>query len=60
MAKPLPVTVYGAVTPISPNVRVTALLSGAEVTIVDNVTPIGHADKSQFRELQNCPPFFQA
>jgi len=42
MAKPMPLTVYGPVTPLSPNVRVTGVLHGAEATILDNGNSIGH------------------
>src|SRR6185369_7332027 len=41
MAVPLPVTVWGPVTPLSPSVRVTGVLPKADVTILDNGTPIG-------------------
>ena len=51
MAKPLPLTAYGPVTPISPAVRVTGVLPGAEVTILDNGNPIGHQTAANPGEL---------
>jgi hypothetical protein len=51
MAKPMPLTVYGPVTPLSPNVRVTGVLPGAEATILDNGNPIGHATAANPGEL---------
>jgi len=51
MAKPMPLTVYGPVTPLSPNVRVAGVLPGAAATILDNGNPIGHATASEPGEL---------
>jgi hypothetical protein len=51
MAKPMPLTVYGPVTPISPFVRVTGVLPTAEVGILDNGQPIGHAIATNPGEL---------
>jgi hypothetical protein len=43
MAKPLPLTVYGPITPISPAVRVTGVLPSADVTVLANGAPVGDA-----------------
>jgi len=51
MAKPLPLAVYGPVTPISPAVRVTGVLSGADVTVLANDGPVGHATAGSAGEL---------
>jgi len=51
MAKPMPLTVHGPVTPLSPNVRVTGVLAGAEAAILDNGNPIGHANAANPGEL---------
>ncbi len=51
MSKPMPLTVYGPVTPISPFVRVTGVLPSAEVNILDNGQPIGHAVAANPGEL---------
>lgn len=51
MAKPLPLTVYGPVTPLSPAVRVTGVLPGADVDILANGAGIGHAMANSPGEL---------
>jgi hypothetical protein len=51
MAIPMPPTVYGPVTPLSPNVRVTGVLPQAVVTILENGAPIGHATATNPGEL---------
>jgi hypothetical protein len=43
MPNPLPLTVYGPVTPLSPSVLVSGVLKNAVVTILDNGSAIGHA-----------------
>lgn len=52
MAYPMTLTVYGPVTPLSPNVRVTGVLAGAEATILDNGSPIGSATATANGELR--------
>ncbi|SIT47780.1 hypothetical protein BN2475_810009 [Paraburkholderia ribeironis] len=51
MAKPLPLIVYGPVTPLSPAVRVTGVLPGADVDILANGAGIGHAMANSPGEL---------
>lgn len=51
MANPMPVTVYGPVTPISPSVRVTGVLAGAKVEILANGQAIGQASAANPGEL---------
>jgi hypothetical protein len=51
MTIPLPLTVHGPVTPLSPYVRVTGVLPGAVATILDNGNPIGHATAANPGEL---------
>ncbi len=43
MPKPLPLAVYGPITPLSPAVRVTGVLPGAEVQVFANGNPVGRA-----------------
>jgi hypothetical protein len=43
MPNPLPLTVYGPVTPLSPSILVSGVLKDAVVTILDNGNSIGHA-----------------
>lgn len=54
MPNPLPLTVYGPVTPISPFVRVSGVLPGADVTIMENGNPVGHGVAVNAGEL-NVP-----
>src|SRR5258708_32917070 len=42
MPNPLPLTVYGPVTPLSPSILVSGVLKDAVVTILDNGNSIGH------------------
>jgi hypothetical protein len=51
MPKPLPLTVYGPVTPLSPAVRVGGALTNAEVTILDDGNPIGTATATRPGDL---------
>ena len=51
MAKPMPPTVYGPVTSLNPNVRVTGILPGADVTIFGNGTPLGQATSTTPGEI---------
>ena len=51
MVKPLPLTIYGPITPISPFVRVTGVLPTATVTVSADGTPIGQAVASNPGEL---------
>lgn len=51
MAKPMPLTVYGPVTPLSPAVRVTGVLPLADVQILANGIGIGQAIASSPGEL---------
>jgi hypothetical protein len=55
----MPVTVYGPVTPVSPNVRVTGVLSGAEVTILDNVTPSATQTRVNSGSCRTARPSFK-
>ena len=43
MAKPMPITVYGAVTPLRSSLRATGVLPTADVQILGNGQMIGHA-----------------
>lgn len=51
MSKPMTLTVYGPITPISPSVRVTGVLPTADVDILDNGTSIGHGVATNPGEL---------
>jgi hypothetical protein len=51
MSKPMPLTVCGPVTPISPFVRVTGVLPTAEVSVLDNGQSIGQATAANPGEL---------
>lgn len=51
MATPLPLTVHGPITPLSPAVRVTGVLPGADVAILANGTTVGRATATNPGEL---------